>query len=257
VEDTANSTHFIRQDFTVSSAIADFGFSCDVKANGRNFCRLALVELTGSEAVSQYFNLSTGAVGATGATGTNWADRRAFIRALGNGWYRCTLIARKTNAATSMRARLDVGSADGTGTFTGSGAAALLVWRGGAAATSVPWSPGQTTSIALPTGTVQRGNQLLVKGLPVSTSSLLKRNDEIEIISSLGSELKIVTASLDSGAAGGGTVQFSPAVRGDLSDNSPVIIHDPMFYGFMPGDTSWAHDPGIITSASAEFEEAA
>jgi hypothetical protein len=114
----------------------------------------------------------------------------------------------------------------------------------------------QTTTTAT-SGTAQTGNGLHIKGLPASTNGLLLPNDEFEIITALGSELKITQAALNSDAAGLGYLQFGPPIRGVLADNAPVIVHEPMGYFMFAGDAvGWDHDPAIITTASAEFEEA-
>jgi hypothetical protein len=89
--------------------------------------------------------------------------------------------------------------------------------------------------------------------LPVSTNGLLMPDDEIQV----GNELKLVTAPLNSDAAGLGYLQFEPPLRGAPADNAPVILHEPMGRFLFTGElVGWDHEPGIITRASAEFEEA-
>lgn len=256
IESSSNESHFVIQDVTVSSAALDMCIGVFGKPNGRDWMLFEMRELTGSTDVSVWFNLSTGAVGTT-ATGANWSNLRTFVRDYGNGWYACYIVARKTNAATSVRGIIRTATGDGVSTYLGNGTSGIRIWRGGIAPSSVPLRFAQTTTAAT-TGTAQTGTGIHVKGLPVSTNGLLLPGDEFEVITSFGSELKIVTAALNSDAAGLGYLQFSPPIRGVLSDNAAVIIHEPMAYTLFAGDAvGWDHTPGIVTSASAEFEEAA
>lgn len=257
-ENSANSAHEANQSVTVSSAAGDYAIGVALRSNGRNFARLVIAENTGSSAVSQFFNLSTGAVGATGSTGANWSNRRAFTVSLGNGWFACYLVGRKTNAATSLTVAVQIASADTSGgeTYLGNGTDGIAVWRATLAQSGVPTRLVQTTSVAT-TGTSQTGSALYVKGLPASTSGLLLPDDRFEVITSLGSELKIVTAPLNSDAAGLGYLQFEPPLRGIPADNAAIIVHEPMTRAMFAGDmVGWDDSPGMITTASAEFEEA-
>jgi hypothetical protein len=201
-----------------------------------------------------FFDLSTGAVSGVASSGTG-TNVRAFSVSMGQGgWWRCYVIARCAASAT-IASQYNIVSGASTVTYTGDGTSSIGCWRLGSARSSFPVTPAQTSASAVAVGTAQRGTKLYVKGLPVSTVGLLKRNDEVEIITSFGSEMKILTASLDSDSAGRGLLYFSPPLRGDVADNAAIIVNNPMFYGFMPEPQSWQHDPGIMTSASAEFEE--
>jgi hypothetical protein len=111
---------------------------------------------------------------------------------------------------------------------------------------------------ALVNGASQTGSALNVDQLPVSTNGLLLMGDQFEVITSRGSELKRVTAPLNSNSSGQGYLMFEPPLRGSPADNAAVIIHQPMMRGIFVGEfPEWINEPGIITTASAEFEEAA
>lgn len=111
---------------------------------------------------------------------------------------------------------------------------------------------------ALVAGGSQVGNQLNIDALPASTDGLLLLGDEFEVVTSRGSELKVVTQPLNSNSSGAGVLFFEPALRGTLADNAPVIISTPMTRAIFAGDVvGWDDDPGVITRASADFEEAA
>jgi hypothetical protein len=231
IEDSDNSDHFVFQAVTVVSSAADYVFSVAVKAGGRNFVKLDIDETTGGTAISQYFNLSTGAVGTNGATGANWSNRRAFITSLGNDWYLCSIVGRKTNAATTIRAYINIASADGTASYTGNGSSGILVWRASMAQSSVPVRGVQTTTTAT-TGTTQTSNRLYVKGLPASTSGLLKAGDMVQI----GGQINQLTAPLDSNAAGLGVLICGNPWRSP-ADNAPVIVNTPMCKMQLASDT--------------------
>lgn len=224
VETNVNSAHTVAQAYAVSAAAQNIFFGVAVHAGNRSFAVLSLTEATGSTVCDHYFNISTGAVGAAGSTGANWAEKRTGVLALGNGWYYCYLIARKTNAATSITATVFVATADGTSVYLGSNAlTALYLWRGTSAPSNVAMRPTLTTSGAT-TGTSQTGGGLYLKGLPASTSGLLLAGDWFEV----GGEIKQVSASLNSDAAGLGFLQFEPPLVRSPADNDPVITTSPM-----------------------------
>lgn len=252
VENVSAGVHAVSQAVTISTAAAEYAFCVAVKANVRNFCALEMQENAGSTTVTQYFNLSTGAVGSTGATGANWSDRRASIAALGNGWYMCCLVARKTSAATQVAPVLYAATADGTSSYTGGGNTAILAWRATLAQSSVPGRVTQTTTTAS-SGVSQTGSALYLKGLPASTSGLLELGDMAQI----GSELKRATARLSSDAAGLGYFQFEPAMRTTPANSAPVIFQEPMGKFLLNSDeTVWPTRPGKFSDFSLDFVEA-
>lgn len=221
VETTANGAHRVSQAVTVSSSAADLCLAIALKSNGRTWCVLNMGEGSGSTSVSQYFNLSTGATG-TSVTGGNWANLRAFAVDLGNSWWYFCIIARKTNAATSITCTIDAATADGTNSYVGNTSAGMYNWRATFASSSLPVRLVQSTSAAV-AASAQTGPALHLKGLPVSTSGLLEIGDWIEV----GSELKQVTARLNSDAAGLGYLRFRPTLANSPADNDPVIVYQP------------------------------
>lgn len=220
VENGATSDHNLSQASTVSSSAHDRVAWCTVKASGRNFAYVQMTHAAG--AAWSFFNLSTGAV-ASGSTSTDWANRRAFIVDLGNGWYHCALVARKTGTQTSVTTWVGAASADGTTSYTGSSGNALALMSAGTAASSVPVRHNPLSS-ATPAGNAQSGAALYVKGLPASTNGLLLPDDIFEI----NGEIKTCTSALNSDAAGLGYLQFEPPVVRSPADNDPIIITDPM-----------------------------
>lgn len=255
-ENTANAEHFLAQSVTVASATEDFTFSCFFKQSSRTWAYLRLVESTGGTTVFAFINLSTGAIGTTGA-GANWANLRTAVVSYGNNWHRLILTARKTSAATTLTGRLGISSGDNVFSYTGA-SLAIAAWGASLAQSGVPVRYVATTTTAIASGTAQTGRAMYVKGLPASTNGLLLPGDEFEVITSYGSELKIVTAPLNSDASELGYLQFNQPLRGTPADNAAVIVHEPMGRFVFTGDlVGWDHEPGIVTRASAEFEEAA
>lgn len=257
IEDaTANNDHHIEQSVTVASSAADFCGATALKAGARTWARVQLIENNIGGSAHAFINLTTGALSSLGSD-DNWLNVRAFSRDLGNGWYYVAVVARKTNSATGIRLRIKLATGDGVDSYTGNGSSNILAWRGTLAQSSVPIRLVQTTTSAQP-ATAQTGSALHTKGWLASTNGLLLPGDELGIITSYGSELKIATATLNSDAAGLGYLQFTPPIRGVLDDNAAIIVQQPMgrfvFTGEMVG---WENEPGIITRAAAEFEETA
>lgn len=255
IEDaTASATHFIAQTVTVGAAAADFCFSVCLKAGTRTWAMVELFEATGSSVVNQYINLATGALG-TATTGANWASTRVTVTNLGNGWYRVGLVSRKTNAATSLTARIYLATADVTNSYSGTGTSLIYAWRAGLAVSGVAFLPGATTTTAS-AGTAPTGNSMRLKGLPASTTGLLLPGDWVELQSSRGSELKLVTAPLNSDAGGLGLLQLSPRLRGTVADNAGVIVNRPMGkFVYTQDVVEWSTEPGVYSSGSFELEE--
>jgi hypothetical protein len=222
VEDsTASASHNVNRDVTVSSAAADYAFTVALRAGTRSWALLGLGETTGGTSVSAYFNLSTGAVG-TVASGANFTNARAFVQNMGNGWLQCTIVGRKTNAATTLTVAIYVATGDGVFSYSGNGTSNIAAWRATLSQSSLPVRLVQTTSAAS-SGASQTGSALYTKGWPASTNGLLLAGDQFEI----NGELKQITAPVNSDAAGLAYMQFRPALAGSPADNDPIIIHEP------------------------------
>ena len=255
LETTANSGHFVSQTVTISAgANVDYAWTFTVRANLRTWCFLEITETLGGTLLSQYYNLSTGALGATIGTGANWANNRSYVANMGNGWYRLTIIGRKTNAATQLTASLGAATGDGGGSYAGnSTSAALVCWNSSFAQSSLPVAETVTTTSAA-SAQPQSGTALRVKGLPVSASALLLPGDWAEV----NKELKRCTSQLDSDGSGRGFLQFSPPLRNSPNDNDPVIVNMPMGRFLLSApENGWQTDPGFVSSSSLDFVEAA
>lgn len=254
IDNATSATHRFIQAVTVTSAAQDMQCTFAVKAGSRNFCKIDLTTGTGNAAA--FINLTTGAVSNVSAS-TSFSNARAFAASFGDGWWRFSLVARKISSETSVNVQVNSSDSSTTATYSGASDAALYVWRGTASLSGVPARLVQTTTAAT-SGETQRANGLHLKGLPDSTNGLLLKGDAVEVVTaSRGGEYKIVTAALNSDASGLGYLQVAPAVRISPSDNAAVIIQFPMGRFISLSDAeSWNTDPGIITTASAEFIEA-
>lgn len=241
-EDTANSTHYALQSpIAISSAGADVACAFAIRGQERSWAWLQIAELTSNTFVRAFFNLGSGSIGASTSVGANWSNLRSFMAPMGNGWYYCCIVARKTNSATQASAYVGLATGDGTAAYTGDGTSRISIWRGTSAVSAVPVRLSQTTSTALDSGTSQTGSALYIKGLPASTNGLLLLDDPFEI----NGELKQCTASLNSDAAGLGYLQFAPALVRSPADNDPVVIFQPMGKFILGGDPSWQNQQGV------------
>lgn len=249
VDTAANVAHYAAQGFTVGSAPADFMVCGEFKAAARGFAFIQLQENTGGTAAYQILNLSTGALG-TPSTGVNWANARYAVVPLGNGWYYFAVVARKTNAATSLSIIIGPAASSSAFPYVGAATQAIFTRRITASQSSVPAQQVQSTNAAVP-AIAQVGSALKVKGLPASAQGLLLADDWFEI----NRELKKCTAQLDSNAAGLGYLQFSPPLRNSPADNDPVIVNMPMGRFIMSAsETGWDSSPaGLISGPRATY----
>lgn len=254
IEDaTASSTHYIQQNVTVPSTTnVDYAFTVALKAGTRSFARVELLEGTGNHECYIDVNLSNGATGTATASGANWANPRAFVRSLNNGWYAVTVVGRKVSSTTTVGALVILATSLGGTNYSGDGASLIYAWRGTLAQSSVPTRLVQTTTTAVSSGTAQTGTAMYVKGLPASTNGLLLPGDRVQI----GNELKMITAALNSDAAGLGYLQFAPALRSSPADNAPIIINQPMAKMMFPNqEAGWTVRPGVFGSSLIELVE--
>jgi hypothetical protein len=249
-EDSTTAAHFTGQSSTVASAAADYAFSVAIRQKGRTIAWIQMVEGTGSTSAIAWINLSTGVIG-TATVGANWTNIRSFSVNLGNGWYGVTIVARKTNSATSLIARVGSAISDGSQSYTGTNQDSIACWRATLAQSSVPVKLTQTTSAAT-SGTTQTGVTLNVKGLPASTSGILKAGDMVEI----AGQINILTAPLNSDAAGLGVLSVGNPFRSATND-APIIVNTPMCKMLLsPDQLDIDTQPGRFSPFSLELVEA-
>jgi hypothetical protein len=124
---------------TPSLSAVSHSFSAYFKASERYWFKL---NLTGSGA---YFDLSTGVIGTIDAGVT------AAMTAVGNGWYRCSIV--RTVSAGTNYTEIQLALTNGGGSYTGDGYSGIFIWgaqlEAGAFPTSyIPTVASQVTRAA-------------------------------------------------------------------------------------------------------------
>jgi hypothetical protein len=230
VEDTSTGQHYALQAVTRVNAVADWSFAVALHGGDvgglRNRAQLRVIDGSTSGFLAT-FDLLAGTISTAAASAGSAANARAFIAPLGNGWFYCCIVGRLPASDTTVRCAIDMIQNPATDSYTGSSSRNLGVWRATLAQSSMPTRLRQTTAAAA-TAANQTGTALQLKGLPASTSGLLLVGDPLEVITSVGSEFKRVTAALNSDAGGRGYLQFEPALRNSPADNAAVIVQRPM-----------------------------
>lgn len=132
VDSTAsNVQHFISQSVTVSSGVQSLTFSGFVFNAGVTECGLILAqmkEVLGGTFTSIFINLTTGVISNI-TTGANWSNVSGTYVSLGNGWFRFSITATKTNASTAVVVSVTPAQIAGTITYAGTvSAIAAIVW---------------------------------------------------------------------------------------------------------------------------------
>jgi hypothetical protein len=142
VEDTSSNTHLVYRLVNVG-VTTPISFSVFAKASERSWIQLECGDnfTAGSTA---YFNLSNGTIGTVGAGAT------ASIQSMGNGWYRCVVVATPT-ATTSNGFYVNIATANGTRSYAGDGTSGVFLWGAQLEVGSFPTSYIPTT-----TGTLAR-----------------------------------------------------------------------------------------------------
>lgn len=195
------------------------------------------------------FNLTSGTAGTVNNFGSA-SSGKAYIQSLGGGWYYCALLTLLPAATTYVSCQAFLVSSTNV-LYTGNGAGNIGVWRMGAAVSQYPVRLIQTTTTAA-TGISQTGTTLHLKALPPSTNSLLLPGDWVEC----SGQLNMVTAPLNSDAAGLGFLQLQRAFTTAPADNAPVIINRPIGrFLLAEEEVSWSSRPGVLSDFSISFVE--
>ena len=131
IEDTSNSSHYFRSDFTLVNSGNLYTYSIFAKKAERNF-----ILIFDSYVNSGYwFDLDTGVVGSKYGAGTITANIKNF----GNGWYKCSITFTADSSGYALLFN-NVSNADNVNSYLGNGTSGIYFWgaqlEAGANATS-------------------------------------------------------------------------------------------------------------------------
>lgn len=254
IEDSTTNSHIAYDTQTVSANPADYGVSVAMLAGSRTWAFVNLSNFSTGDARC-FVNLSTGAVGTVSVTGTGWANPRAVVRIMGDGWVQISLVARKTDSATTIGAAVGPALGDGIVTYAGNGTSFVYAWRNTFAPSSAFVRLVNTTGTAITTAT-QTGAAIHVKGGPANTNGALAAGDMVEIILPTYSHFARLTADLDFDAAGLGYMQFEPGLPTGVADNAAIIVEKPMCRMIPVDSFEWDTRPGLFSDFSVSFVQA-
>ena len=125
IEDaTASNTHLAFSSSVAVSTATIYTYTIYAKEAGRTWFVVQIG--TGAEAYGAavpfcFFNLSNGTLGASGSCTPS-------ITSVGNGWYRCVLVAVATTAATTTNMRIKLADLDSSDSYTGNGTSGIYIW---------------------------------------------------------------------------------------------------------------------------------
>lgn len=212
IEDaTAANTHFCFQsNLAVPAAVAPFTGSIYAKQGSRTWLALQLFEMTGSTAITGYFDLANGVIGGTTGHGANWDTCTPRMVAGGNGWWRCSVSGTKTNAATLLQLRPLLATGNNAITYDGDGTSNLYLW--GAAV--------DTTAAA--TAYVGTGATPIASRSFDSQSILIKRGPVRTVIGVEVDTLELTVSALQSHLIG--STPWLQAVRQGALDGATLLV---------------------------------
>lgn len=148
-ENTATAQHFVYHAARgpASSASAIETFSVYLKAAERRYGWIQLSNLVGS-GMSAFFDLSSGTIAAAASSfGAEYSNGNATIDNAGNGWYRCSITARKNFTVNNTSVPvIGVASSLTTTVYIGVATSGIYVWGAQLVSGETPYSYIQTTS---------------------------------------------------------------------------------------------------------------
>ena len=137
IEDTSNNLHQLAQSTTATGGI--YTASIYVKANGRNWIAL---NIAAAGSYSAFFDIQNGVVGTIQANITS-----ASITSVGNGWYRCVVVA--NTGAIAPRISISMSTGNNIFSYLGDGTSGVYLYGAQLELGSYSTSLIKTTSTAV------------------------------------------------------------------------------------------------------------
>jgi len=135
LETASNNIHYMGETISSSPAGKLYIVSAYLKANTRSYATLGISDISsGSLYAVAVFNLSNGTVSTSGAAGTGYSVVSTSVTSVGNGWYRCAIVAFAGSSVSSLKAVVGInktgvitGAAGGFESYLGDGSG-IYVW---------------------------------------------------------------------------------------------------------------------------------
>ena len=125
--DSASNNKYIQSDlFNISSGAKITG-SVFLKANQLNWARVILVNSSLNKSIDCFFNLESGVVGTSSATGSSTVSSTS-IEDYGNGWFRCNIVG-DLDTSTNCRMRCYLADGDNDSSVYGDGTSGIYIYK--------------------------------------------------------------------------------------------------------------------------------
>lgn len=121
VEDSSDDSHIVSRTIAGTTNDTDQALSLYARKGERTWIKVALVLKDGTSP-SAFFDLANGVVGTTSAGVT------ARIEAVGNTWFRCSIVTDVLSGGTTPAGQVFLADADNSASYQGDGASGLFVW---------------------------------------------------------------------------------------------------------------------------------
>lgn len=234
IEGTNNGAHTIGRTALAHTAAAFLSTSVHMRARGRTAARLVFGSSGGVNGAFADFNFATGATSNLTVLGTGTATSSAMT-ALGDDWFRCSIVGKSAAAATSTDIHVDMFSG-GSNSYQGDGKSGFDLYGA-----QFEESNGATAYRKATTGQV-----VVPAGVFFNIT--------------VSGQIYLYTLSADAivNASGQSALPVAPMLRASPADDSAVDFATPKIEGFLSGDASgWRIADRRFHSFGISIEEAA
>lgn len=116
---------------------------------------------------------------------------------------------------------------------------------------------GTATGTPLVNGASQTGGQLITDGWSNGVTGILKAGDYLSFDTSVGRELKLVTADANSDGSGNATFSIEPPLRNSPADNAAITVSSPTCIMMLADPAvEWDTDEALFYGVEFAAEEA-